>query len=100
MLNISVEHRQRGQPGPYQPHTYESRITVESTGWGDGLTEQQMRRLAKAVVQWWPEDEERADGMSGHFQPRLRRMERIERESDGPARREVWIVRVEIPYTD
>jgi hypothetical protein len=97
---IKVEHLQRGQPGPYQPHVYAARITIEGSRSWNGLTEWQVRQLVKAVVHGFTEDE--PDGsMASHFAPRLKRLEKVEEERDGLGpTRAVWFARVEEPYTD
>ena len=97
---ITVEHLQRGQPGPYRPHTYEARITVEGNRSWNGLTEWQIRELAKVVVHSYSEKPD--DGsMDSAFAPRLKRLERVEEQRDGIGpRREVWMVRVEEPFCD
>lgn len=97
---ITVQHLQRGQPGPYRPHTYEARITIEGSHVWNRLTEQQVRELARAVVHSFT-DEPDSGSMESHFRPRLRRLEKVEEQRDGlgPCR-EVWHVRVEVPYCD
>lgn len=103
-LTIEVKHRSRAQPGPYQPHVYESDIKITGSKSWDRLTEDQIRRLAKVVVHWWPEDEERKPDMAGHFQPSLNLFKKIDSESLSEAtlgpQYETWRVRVEIPFTD
>jgi hypothetical protein len=102
-LTITVKHLQRGQPGPYAPHTYESEITITGARSWDHLLEGQLKNLIKAVVH--PFTEEKNDGsMNAHFRPRLKALTKVSEEklSDGSLgpQREVWRARVEIPYTD
>ena len=102
-LTIAVKHLQRGQPGPYRPHTYESEITIEGERSWDRLTDDQMKKLVGAVVHGFTEDP--GDGSQGdYYRPRLKelvklREEKLSEHSLGP-QREVWRARVEIPYTD
>ena len=108
-LSIEVEHLQQGQPRPYAPHTYESRITVTGARSWNRVDEDRMRALVKLLVHHFLEDDELAarEPMDAHFSPKLMRLERVsdellsegEHASLGP-HREVWIVRVEIPFTD
>ena len=105
-LTIEVEHLQRGQPRPYAPHTYESLITITGAKSWERVDEANLPTLVKLLVHsYLDEDELAAKGsMDAHFSPKLRVLKRIKEEalSDdtlGP-HREVWLARVEIPFTD
>jgi hypothetical protein len=107
-LTISVKHLEWGQK-PYGPHVYEARITIEGKKSWDKLLEEQVRALVKVVVRNYFTDEEAkeqypGDPMGRHFLPKLKKLVRVSEETLtgdtlGP-QREVWVARVEEPFTD
>jgi hypothetical protein len=104
-ITIAVHHISRGaQPGPYAPHVYESFLVVSGENVWDRLNGQQVRKLVKAVVCDFPEDDDGPDDIDHHFQPHLKKLTLVEEvpRSEGPLAGVVakWHVRIEIPYTD
>ena len=95
-LTITVKHLQHGQPRRYADHIYESEITIEGERAWDRLVEDQVKNLAKAVVHPFHDEPE------GWASARLDEVTRLssEREDKLGACREVWRVRVRVPYTD
>ena len=101
-LTITVKHLQRGQPGPYRPHTYESEITITGARRWDHLLDEQIKNLVRAVVHTFTEDPVTSPG--SYYRPRLKSLAKVSEEqlSDEPLgpQREVWRARIEIPFTD
>lgn len=104
-MKIEVEYLQMGQPGSYQPHTYEANITIV----GRRLMEHEVRNLVRAVVRNFEDENPVEKGMANYyFRTKLEALELKSSEvfEDEPRvsgllpRREVWYARVETPYTD
>ena len=101
-LTITVKHLQRGQPGPYRPHTYTSEITITGNRSWDHLLDGQIKDLVKAVVHSFTEEPVTDQG--SYYRPRLTELvkvgeQKLDDQKLGP-QREVWRATVEIPFTD
>jgi len=105
-LTISIKHIQRGQPRPYAPHTYRSRIMFTSDDIYQLPDEEDVKALAQVFVHPFTE-EPRDSSMASHFMPRLERCE-LEHdfrhpESLGYVNDEhtmIWDVEVQEPFCD
>src|SRR5208282_6591190 len=89
-VNIEVRWLQRGQPRPYAPHTWEAEIEIHSKY---PPLEEQLKDLVRALIHYFTEEPD--VDMASHFQPRLRKLDKIRDDEPmvkGAPREVVWHV--------